>query len=87
MTNKPTGGPAYPQATQTFQENMSGGRYVLTEQQDGMTLRDYFAGQALAGDMANGSEGVFGSDVSDDYLAMRAEFLYRMADAMIAARG
>ena len=52
----------------------------------GMSLRDYFAGQALAGDMANPGEGVFTSDANSKFLIERAVFHYRMADAMIAAR-
>ena len=71
MTQKQTGGPAFPHNG---------------VERGGMTLRDYFAGQALAGDMANEAEGVFGNDVSDNYLIKRAGFLFRMADAMIAAR-
>ena len=46
----------------------------------GMTLRDYFAGQALAGLMANPQHArIF--HPSDD-----TEYVYRIADAMIAAR-
>ena len=46
--------------------------------EDGMTLRDYFAGQALAGYLADGV-------VSEPQHC--AEFAYRMADAMLAERG
>jgi hypothetical protein len=52
----------------------------------GMSMRDYFAGQALAGDMANSDEGVFRNDVDGKYLLDRAVFFYRMADAMLEAR-
>ena len=69
------GGPAYPVA--------SDGAQVL---EHGMTLRDYFAGQALAGDMANGCEGIFHDDVDQKNLLSRASLMYRMADAMIAER-
>jgi hypothetical protein len=51
-----------------------------------MTLREHYAGQALAGDMATSDEGVFLNDVDDKYLVDRAMLLYRMADAMIVAR-
>jgi hypothetical protein len=44
----------------------------------GMTLRDYFAGQALAGYMA--------SDERPSMWAGVAQDCYRVADAMIAAR-
>jgi hypothetical protein len=50
------------------------------------TLRDEFAGQSLAGDMANSDEGVFRNDVDGKYLLDRAMFHYRMADAMLEAR-
>ena len=54
----------------------------------GMTLRDWFAGQALVGYWADQSE------ADDDFLPEgmertcenAAEFAYRQADAMLAAR-
>jgi len=46
---------------------------------DGMSLRDYFAGQALAG-MIAGSQGL---DITHGQFAENA---YALADAMIAAR-
>jgi hypothetical protein len=52
----------------------------------GMTLRDWFAGQALAGDMVEGTDGFWSSETSDKVLILRAKFLYRFADAMIEAR-
>ena len=79
MTDKPTGGPAYPQATQTFQESRTEGGYVLKEQSGGMTLRDYFAGQALAGYLSYGQKWDNGANGA-------AVAVYYMADAMIAAR-
>ena len=53
-----------------------------------LTLRDYFAGQALAGDLASQSEatGEWGNKAKDEAISERAAFLYRFADAMIAAR-
>lgn len=50
----------------------------------GMTLRDYFAGQALAGDWAANQ---FPINHPHDQLLAIAESYYRMADAMILARG
>jgi len=47
----------------------------------GVSLRDWLAGQALAGDWSNGG---FTSDLA---YARAAERYYRMADAMLAARG
>ena len=46
--------------------------------EDGMTLRDYFAGQALIGYLADGV-------ISEPQYC--ATFAYRMADAMLEARG
>lgn len=46
---------------------------------EGMTLRDYFAGQALAG--------VASDPTADMNNPERAKWAYRMADAMIKARG
>jgi hypothetical protein len=46
--------------------------------QDGMTLRDYFAGQALAGRLADGT---------DRRKQDVAEQAYAFADAMLEARG
>lgn len=68
---KPTGGPAFPGgSTGRFCNN-----YPMTYQ--GMTLRDYFAGQVIS----NIAE--MESTFSAQHLASRA---YRIADAMIEAR-
>jgi len=64
MTEQNDGGPAFP----------------LHERDDalkGMSLRDWFAGQALAGLQFMDTERTYGTD---------AENCYRMADAMIKAR-
>lgn len=76
--NKPSGGPAFP-VVQTIQTN-PGDYGFAPPPQEGMTLRDYFAGQALAGNCGfpTGPEGVQASD-----LAVEA---YRIADAMLEAR-
>ncbi|KXU93487.1 hypothetical protein CR51_29320 [Caballeronia megalochromosomata] len=49
----------------------------------GMSLRDYFAGQALAGDMADER---LASDASPALLEARAQLYYRLADAMLRVR-
>ena len=64
------GGPAFPS-----QEEDGGGGYVTHR---GMTLRDWFAGQALAGIMCSN-----GRPTGDEAKALWA---YEMADAMLAAR-
>ena len=61
------GGPAFPIPTE----------YMTTEQ-PGMTLRDYFAGQALANHYTLDLDGI---------PCNVADFAYQVADAMIAARG
>ena len=55
---------------------------------EGMTLRDYFAAQALAGDMASqdAAQGVYLNNIEPSVLAARAAFFYRFADAMLAER-
>jgi hypothetical protein len=49
----------------------------------GMSLRDYFAGQALAGDIA---EDALPNDASAALLEARAQLYYRLADAMLKVR-
>ena len=76
MTNPNDGGPAFPRPDER-------GPYGegIREGCDGMTLRDWFAGQALAGVMAYcGSHGI-GWGCGD--IASRA---YEASDAMLAAR-
>lgn len=51
----------------------------IAEGSPGMSLRDWFAGQALAGMIAHDNAG----DMEDDILARTA---YRTADAMLAER-
>lgn len=63
---KNDGGPAFPE--------VCGGSII-----PGMTLRDYFAGQALAGMMANAESW----SVSSEKLA---GYAYSAADAMLAER-
>jgi hypothetical protein len=63
---KTDGGPAFPEAR--------GGGVT-----PGMTLRDYFAGQAIAGFMP-------GAAVDDSYVRQFARRAYQVADAMIEAR-
>ena len=67
------GGPAFPH----FKTDPYSSKVELCPQ-GGMTLRDYFAGQALAGALADPT-----CDISPVELAKIA---YREADAMIAER-
>ena len=50
----------------------------------GMTLRDYFAGQAIVGIVAKLSDG--DKEISVDYAAIFAREAYAVADAMLKAR-
>ena len=61
---KPDNPPAFP-------------RNYRSDGHNGMWLRDYFAGQALAGLYTQPSHGLHETD---------AEYCYRMADAMLAER-
>jgi hypothetical protein len=67
MSNTNTGGPAFPCPT------------ISIGQHQGMTLRDYFAGQALAS--VN-----LGIGVTDDFYSRTAKHCYALADAMLKAR-
>jgi len=71
------GGPAYPSALAI---GPSGDVYGSAYYSDGMSLRDYFAGQALAGLMAkhdcNNEEG----------WAWAAHAAFEVSDAMLTAR-
>ena len=67
-----TGGPAFPESYINIQGNM----YT----QPGMTLRDYFAGQAIIGALCNIAADCIWN--YDDVPAMA----YRLADAMLAER-
>ncbi|WP_270841172.1 hypothetical protein [Enterobacter kobei] len=51
----------------------------------GMTLRDYFAGKVLQGVMASGTSMSIGTNHEEAMLDMARAF-YSMADAMILAR-
>lgn len=68
MGERENGGPAFPVATAKHLHN------------EGMSLRDWFAGQALAGWLASFAPG--------DIIVQSkcAELSYRLADAMLAAR-
>ena len=78
MAFKTTGGPAFPSEG----EGHGNPKY----HSPGMTLRDWFAGQALAGITANSYTPWTpdAADISDETLAKSA---YDLADAMLAARG
>ena len=72
------GGPAFPgeKAMRFGQTN---------DCNEGMTLRDYFASKAISGMM--GEIHSYGQDISPDTLENYAKSAYRLADALLAARG
>ena len=75
MSNaKNDGGSAFPRQSHTERWNESMQEF---EQDPGMSLRDWFAGQALAGIMA---------DPGAPSAERTAEICYAMADAMLKAR-
>ena len=65
MSNTNTGGPAFPSPTDGMLDN------------EGMTLRDYFAAKAMQGCIAAGRFQGYASCAADSYA---------MADAMLKAR-
>ncbi|WP_275074977.1 hypothetical protein [Providencia rettgeri] len=79
MTDK-TGGAAFP---------ASGHPDMQFVAQEGMTLRDYFAAKAMQGDWATErmDSGYWSQDDIDAIFKDKAETYYRMADAMLKARG
>ncbi|WP_368877333.1 hypothetical protein [Providencia vermicola] len=62
---------------------------IRVEMASDATIRDYFAKAAMQGDLASQSVslGHFSNDASEESLVNRANFYYRMADAMLKARG
>lgn len=55
---------------------------------DGMTLRDWFAGQALAGIVSTAEPiGGFSTEECEEAFDMAAKAAYSIADAMLSARG
>lgn len=78
------GGPVFPQDSKTWDSQPP---------KEGMSLRDWFAGQTLAGLSALDDERTYGTPNVMTLEEWRqacartdAEFCYRMADAMLAAR-
>lgn len=68
------GGPAFPHSVQI---NLSPGQYASASAPDGMSLRDYFAGQALV---------ALAHYKNEQSCTGSADLAYAFSDAMIAAR-
>ena len=77
MSKQKEGGSAFPM----IESDTHGDGRVFHFSTGGMTLRDYFAGQALAGLM-----GDYTIVKTDETAPWIANFVYKMADAMIAER-
>ena len=73
------GGPVHPVNFMDFQPTT--GEQVVREQHNGISLRDWFAGQALAGFCANSDP-----QLSNATASAIAKWAYEIADAMLAAR-
>ena len=90
-TNKDTGGPAFPTTRTVRSKGMDRGGYptavVSLEDAGGMTLRDYFAGQALAA-IVRDRDALRSLNGEPDYpLESNLSFTcYKIADAMLEAR-
>ena len=69
------GGPAFPTLTPDYSKN----GYPIPREADGMSLRDWFAGQALIGYLTN-------PNYEDSADANFAKWSYATADALIAER-
>lgn len=78
MTNKYTGGFAFPQ--HTMEPNPNGGEPRIVWQ-EGMTLRDYFAAKAMHAYMTDTQIAW-----TDSTFEKAADAAYRLADAMLEAR-
>lgn len=62
---------------------------VISARNEILTLRDQFAMAAMQGDFAAQDAvemGYYTNDTPDEFLVKRAEFYYRMADAMLKAK-
>jgi len=78
MSNTNTGGPAFPLPSHTRKWDDATKEY---QQDEGMTLRDYFAAKA----MQNFRDQI-GSQSGQEWFGQIAQGAYRMADAMLKAR-
>ncbi|HHT7463917.1 TPA: hypothetical protein ACT1U1_001033 [Raoultella ornithinolytica] len=78
--SKETGGQAFPRQ----QWEYDGQNNVLQYQEEGMTLRDYFAAKAMQAMISNPS--IIDND-SDGAVNYAASASYKFADAMLKARG
>lgn len=94
MTTQPIndGGSAFPRPASIGNNYLTGESGVVVDPQRGMSLRDWFAGQALAGELASQdgrSDAYSGKGtgiVTRDCMHEFSVRCYRIADAMLRAR-
>ncbi len=78
MSKTTDGGPAFPSRPPLVSMNVEANTFDLVRGDfDGMSLRDWFAGQAICGRLA--------TDIQGSYRDMAAD-AYLIADLMLAAR-
>ena len=77
MSKPKDGGPAFP--VLEYEYKATGDLHPSPTMQPGMTLRDWFAGRALTGMLANPDCGQSNEKIAD--------WAYRIADAMLEERG
>lgn len=82
--SKQVDGPAFP----CNYKHVGEGGYVFYEPHPGMTLRDYFAGQALTGMIIlyDGKYSKCEFEAKETHAKWHASAAYRIADAMLAER-
>ncbi len=87
MSEIDDGGPAFPGAKTDFVPDVMGGRQAIAEISGGMSLRDWFAGQALTGVLTTAT-GLGGSSKAEraELFGEVSGIIYELADAMLAAR-
>lgn len=85
MTNINNGGPAFPLMPPVGEDGLSALGYPSPE--NGMSLRDWFAGQMAAAAMTNANGlGTVSKEERAPIFAALASISYELADAMLAAR-
>ncbi|WP_142501310.1 hypothetical protein [Klebsiella sp. 2680] len=80
--SKETGGQAFPRQ----QWEYDGQNNVLQYQEEGMTLRDFFAAKAMEAIVRRYDGHSFGGGPNSPYYKELAEDAYNIADAMLKAR-
>lgn len=86
MSNKETGGAAFPCALNWIETDLNYGTQTSVDvcnASHGMSLRDYFAGKSIQGMLA----ALDASGLNYSNPTMMAQHAYAFADAMLAARG